>query len=115
MTIDEKVEAFRMRLEGNTIQEIANRFGVSKQYISKELRTERIRSNEKIVNACVYPNIRKFLVRERLTCRDFSNEFGISYATLYNILTGKAEPRKKTIDRILKCTGLTYEEAFSKD
>ena len=30
MTIDEKVEAFRMRLEGNTIQEIANRFGVSK-------------------------------------------------------------------------------------
>ena len=25
MTIDEKVEAFRMRLEGNTIQEIANR------------------------------------------------------------------------------------------
>lgn len=115
MTIDEKVEAFRMRLEGNTIQEIANRFGVSKQYISKELRTERIRSNEKIVNACIYPNIRKFLVQERLTCRGFSNEFGLSYATLYNTLTGKAEPRKKTIDRILECTGLTYEEAFSKD
>ena len=115
MTIDEKVEAFRMRLEGNTIQEIANRFGVSKQYISKELRTERKKSNEKIVNACIYPNIRKFLVQEQLTCRDFSGEFGLSYATLYNTLTGKAEPRKKTIDRILECTGLSYEEAFSKD
>ena len=115
MTIDEKVEAFRMRLEGNTIQEIANHFGVSKQYISEELRTERIRSNEKIVNACIYPNIRKFLMQERLTCRGFSNKFGISYATLYNTLTGKVEPQKKTIDRILKCTGLTYEEAFSKD
>lgn len=53
MTIDEKVYAYRMRLEGNTIQKIADHFGVSKQYISKELRTDRIRSNEKIVDACI--------------------------------------------------------------
>lgn len=115
MTIDEKVYAYRMRLEGNTIQKIADHFGVSKQYISKELRTDRIRSNEKIVDACIYPNIRKFLIQEMLTGHSFSNKSGISYATLHHALTGKTDPRKETIDRILEFTGLTYEQAFSKD
>lgn len=115
MTIDEKVYAYRMRLEGNTIQKIADHFGVSKQYISKELKTERVRSNEKIVDACIYPNIRKFLIQEGLTCHGFSNKTGIAYTTLHHALTGKTDPRKETIDRILECTGLTYEQAFSKD
>lgn len=33
MTNDEKVEAYRMRLEGATLQEVADRFGVTREWI----------------------------------------------------------------------------------
>ena len=33
MTIDEKVEAYRMRLEGSSLREIADKFGVSMERI----------------------------------------------------------------------------------
>lgn len=33
ITIDQKVEMYRMRLEGKSYQAIADRFGVSRQYV----------------------------------------------------------------------------------
>ena len=114
MTIDEKVEAFRMRLEGSTLEEIANHFGVSKQYISQELTIERERKRS-ISAKCIYPNLKNFMRQNRLTGKSFAKKTGICYPTLCRVLSGETDAHKKTIDRILEYTGFSYDQAFSRE
>ena len=59
-----------------------------------------------------YKGIEKYLNEHELSTRRFADFVDMNYVALYYILTGKHEPSKKSIDRILKATGLTYEEAF---
>ena len=42
----------------------------------------------------------------------FADKSGVNYSTLCNIMNGSVDASKKHIDKILKFTGLTYEEAF---
>ncbi len=42
MTREEKIEAFTMRLDGETYQEIADKFGVTRQYIHQILGGDRL-------------------------------------------------------------------------
>ena len=61
----------------------------------------------------VYPNLEHW-VNKRLdgNWMELSRRAGIDYGALHRIATGSRNPRKDSIDKILKATGLTYEEAF---
>ena len=113
MTVDEKVEAYRMRLCGATYQEIADKFGITKQRINQILpcRTNRLK---KAVNSCIYRGIANWMQENECSYTCLAIKNGLTKPTIFDVLTGKNSPRKKTIDSILKVTGLTYEEAFGE-
>ena len=61
MNREDKIEVFKMRLDGFTYQEIAEKFGVSKQYINQMLQNVISERRNKAVNKIVYPNIANWL------------------------------------------------------
>ena len=113
MTVDEKVEAYRMRLCGATYQEIANKFGVTKQRINQILPC-RVHKLGKAVNSCIYRGIANWMQENECGYACLAMKTGLTQLTIFNVLTGKRDSHKKTIDSILEVTGLTYEEAFGE-
>lgn len=114
MTIDQKVEAYRMRLEGYTLQEIADKFKCSRQYIQLELGNTGKASNV-TRSSCIYPNIFSFQRKNNINIFEFSELTGFSQPSVSRYLKGKSDPPKKFIDAVLNATGMSYEEAFKKD
>lgn len=113
MTIDEKVEAYRMLLNGSTYQEIADNFGVSKQRVQQLIPGGSNKSSAAI-NSCIYKGISDWMRENRLGYSDIAKKTDLSAPSIHMIMTGKTSPSKKTIDKILKATDLKYEKAFQE-
>lgn len=115
MTNKERAEAYFMRLEGKTFQEIADRFGVSKQNIQRLLNGVCERSPRRDLDTIVYPAIKNYMKENKLSFNSISHLCGINIGPIINGLCGKNDISKRTIDAILDVTEMTYEEAFKKD
>lgn len=114
MTKEQKIEAYSMRLDGVPIRKIAEKYGVSYQYIQQLLPGKRKDYREKY-KSCIYPNIVKFLHENSMSLKKLSDLCNLSYVGLQEFLMGKHKGSKKTVDKILKATGMTYEEAFAEE
>lgn len=109
------------RQKGKTLRQIAEEQGVSPQAVSQSLHTHaptifKPYTEEK----CVYPNWRKWLNNNKVTRKEFMAMMGLvpcaqNLQRLSVYMLGKKYPQKETIDRLLKTTGLTYEEFFQRD
>lgn len=117
--------------DGYLNEQIANMTGLTKQRVSSVVRAYESCANGikrldrlsdfqiRNINKVIYPNIRKFLLKEKVALRDFCQAVsgeGYTYHNMQSILTG--EEGKITIEsikNILSVTGLTFEEAFSKE
>ena len=110
----DKAEAYYMRLEGHTLQEIADQFGVTKQAVSQFL-PNGLNKYENCAKRCIYPAISRWMIKNKMSYLSLYESTGINTGTLRVALSGKSSPTKFTIDGILKVTGLTYEEAFSTE
>lgn len=108
-------EIKRLRASGETYASIAVRFAVSptlvRRYCDADKPYHRAFENDKIV----YTGIREWLAEHKISLLKMCREVDASYYNMYHIVTGKGLPRKDNIDKILKYTGMTYEEAFSRD
>lgn len=62
-----------------------------------------------------YPRIEKYIDIEGISLRKFADKCGIGASTMSRFLNGKTDIQKKNIDKILKVTGLTYEECFAEE
>ncbi len=103
-----------MRLNGASLQEIANHFGVSRQYVHQtipHLKREEIGYYSKII----YPAIRKWMTENDCTYRQFAAKANVTQSSIQTALKGKNEPGKRIIDAILRVTNLSYEEAFKEE
>ena len=60
-----------------------------------------------------YPRIEQYMNDNGIKLAEFARICEISYPTMWRISEGKREISKSNIDKILKVTGLTYEECFS--
>lgn len=47
-----------------------------------------------------------------MSIREFANKCNVAPSTMSRFLNGKTDIQKKNIDKILKVTGMTYEECF---
>lgn len=114
MTIEQKVEAYRMRLEGATLQSIADEMGVTKECIRRNLPPIEGKSwtADAVLSRCVYPGIAKWLYENRCTYAKLGELIMVPQATMSRWMNGVSKPTKSNIDKILEVTGLTYEQAF---
>lgn len=117
MTNDQKVEAYRMRLEGATLQSIADKFDVSLERVRQIIPPIEGRSWNLygIQDKCVYPGIAQWLLDNHYTYTKLAELAGVPMATVSRWMNGVHKPNKSAIDKILKATGLTYEQAFGKE
>ena len=59
-----------------------------------------------------YWRIEKYIIEKGMSLRGFADKCDIPSSVMCRFLNGKTDIRKKNIDKILKVTGLTYEECF---
>ncbi len=73
------------------------------------------RSGRKCDIKPVYPAIVEWLDEQNMSYVDFHIMTGMSTAHLYHIIYGLVDPKKATIDKILKIMGAKYEDVFKSD
>lgn len=112
MNRDDKIKAFKMRLDGFSYQEIAEKFGVSKQYINQMLQNVISERRNKAVNKIVYPNIANWLKDNECSISEFVIRVGIKRSTLDHKLRGRNKFNSDEIKRILDVTGMKFEECL---
>lgn len=115
MTKEDKIKAFAMRLDGKTLQDIADTFCVSRQYISQILNVHD--RNKKRPFACIYPNLKRWMEDHNYTVRRFETEIAPEKNQgLWNYkLRGKVSITIREAQKILALTGLTFEECFAEE
>lgn len=62
----------------------------------------------------LYPKLDAF-IKANWGVTPFCREIGISYVTYYCMQNGRTMPTLDTVYKILNKTGLSFEEAFSKE
>ena len=112
MNREDKIEVFKMRLDGFTYQEIAEKYGVSRQYINQMLQNVISEKRNKALNKIVYPNIANWLKDNERSISEFAIRVGIKRSALYNKLYGRNKFNSDEIKRILDVTGMKFEECF---
>ena len=110
MTKEEKLEAFAMLLDGHTLQTVGERFGISKQGVQQMLTVTNIRI-DMAAQSCVYPNISRWMAQNGYGYMSIAKMCDISPQTVQRTLSKGSDCKKSFIDKILKVTGMTYEEA----
>ncbi len=61
-----------------------------------------------------YPRIEKYMNDNGLKLAGLAKQCNIPYPTMWRITEGKREISKSNIDKILRVTGMTYEECFAE-
>ena len=59
-----------------------------------------------------YWRIEKYIIDKGMSLRGFAAECDIPSSVMCRFLNGKTDIQKRNINKILKVTGLTYEECF---
>ncbi len=115
LTIDQKVEMYRMRLEGETYRAIGDKFGVSGQYVHQLLGQKYKPEPYRNVNV-QYTGLRDWMNECNYSVAKLARESGCtdhhSYFTITSYLQGSPHMDIDSIRKILRFTGLTFEEAF---
>lgn len=111
MTKEQKLEACSMRFDGVSIQEIADHFGVTREYIRQITPTiNTLAVRRKKLDSYIYPNISRWMKENRVCASKLAKTIGISPVTVSNMLSGRVNTTKSTIDKVLEVTGMTYEQ-----
>lgn len=114
ITNDQKVEMFRMRVEGTPLAEIGEKYGISKQGVQQMLGGI-IHTPREVSRKCVYPNLQRWCVDHETSFRQLAIKAGVTPQAIYGKMSGEIGFTQIQIDGILEVTGLTYEEAFMRE
>lgn len=109
------------RAQGLSYPEIAKKYGVSRQAV-QQVCAQRMPSHFKpyTKNEVVYPHLRRRLNKNEITRAEFARRLGrvpraSAVSTVGKWFRGKGYPVKKTIDKIIAITGLSYEKLFERE
>jgi len=111
---EEKIAIYTKRLDGATLRQLAEEYGVSQNAIRTVVTPSKVSSiPTKVERSCIYPNISSWMADQMYSYSSFAKQLDVRYETLRNALTGTTSPNKWLIDAILCATGMSYEEAFT--
>jgi transcriptional regulator with XRE-family HTH domain len=108
------------RDKGLTYREIALKYGVSYQNVAQACSTHQLaRFRYHRADSIIYPNLLKWLNDNKINTSELLRRLGLettasNYERLCKILSGKLQPRKPLIDKLIEITGLTYENLFKE-
>ena len=112
-------EIIQMRVDGFTLQEIADKYGVSEQCISHKLLSIAKRDNTRpkwFDERVIYPNIAKYMINNRISRHALAKEIGLSnLQCLTRRLYGELDFSMSEIKKLLEITGQTFEYLFSEN
>lgn len=114
-----KAEIYRMeRNSGLTFQEIADKYGVSKQFVH-QMCSESTDSLFRgwLKERCIYVNLRNWMNDNKISKKELLQRLGLealsgNYKRIGHYLKGECYPPKQMIDKFIEVTGLTYEELW---
>ena len=108
MTKEQLIEAFTMKVCGYKTTDIAKHLGVNAQTLQTAL--QRVITS-KVVCPSVYPKVNEFMVKKGYSTEDMSDLLEVSYSTCIDFLKGRTKAYEMIV-KLLKVTGLTFEEIF---
>ena len=120
MTILERNQKMEeCRLNGMTYAKIAAEFGLSKQRVYQIIGGHRGKIVSIKESQCVFPELRKYLIENNISINALTRKIYGSVEpgnrqTISILLKGD-NSHKCIIDKVLKATGLTYEQAFYRE
>lgn len=109
MTKEQKIDAYIMRLNGASLQTVADKYGVTREYIRQITCLEGPRKNKNYI----YPNIADWLFDQGIYAKEFAVMIDASNVSLTNWMLGRTQPTMYHIKKILEVTGMTFEYAFA--
>lgn len=117
MTNEQKVQAYKMILDGYSYGEIAKKFGCSRQNIQQIFGG--LKKPRKSINRIIYLGIKKYMEDNRIGYTELLKSMypeelvkNSKRTCLRMKLTGESNISVQEAKRILKVTGMTFEEAF---
>ena len=113
MTKEEKIDAFTMRLNGYTLQEIGDKYGLTRERIRQMFAAVTTESRISRKNY-IYPNISDWMIDNNVSQYDLCKKLGCTQTTISSYLTGRKHPSFAFINLMLELTKMPYEVAFSK-
>ena len=111
MTKEQKMQAYKMLLDGCTAEEVGNKFGITRQRVCQLFPIKKLRK-EMASESCIFPNISKWMEQNDYGYTDIAKMCDFQVHKIQYSLKNDANITKLLIDRLLKITGMTYEEAF---
>lgn len=113
MTREQKIEAFSMRLDGATYEEIGRKFGVSRQCIEQMIHCK---SRKTGADKCIYKGLSDYMADSGTDLLELSKVIGSrckSTRVITQRITGERKFNIEEIKAILALTNMTFEECFS--
>lgn len=110
--------ALRLRADDLTLDEIAEKMGISRQRVGQLLDTacERNHASRYKKRNIIYPNINKWLIEKNMSLTRFAKACGYTTSVpIRNCIIYDRNVNKAVIDSILMVTGMNYETAFYRD
>lgn len=106
-----------LREQGLKHREIAERFGVSRQYVAMVCGKCDPAYFIPVDDKCIYPNLRDWMNKNKVSRNKFVRRMGLTTGPgnidrFSAYIRGINQPRKPYIDKMLKVTGMTYETLF---
>lgn len=114
MTREDTLKMMEMRMDGYTLQEVADYYGVTRQCVSQILHRVLSENKNAVRCKCIYPGLANWMLAQGVTAYKMSNELAQfnSVTSFYNRLIGKTEFTLSEIKALLKYTNSTFEELF---
>ena len=109
MTKEEKIDMFAMRANGCTLQQVAGKYGITRERVRQILFAYTAPRKEKVY---AYPNISHWMEANGVTLSQLADNCKLSYNTVRGYLKGIREPNFIFVQYILKETGMPFEVAF---
>ena len=114
MNIEEKIDICAMKLNGYTLQEIGDKYGVSRERIRQILQGICNPKPRRCHADWLYPNIAKWANESRISNNRLGELLGVTNTAVRNYMIGKRDLPKRVIDKLIEISGMTYEKLFEK-
>ena len=122
MTNEELLDVVKMRLDGYSLEEIGEKYGITRSGVQKAICSISNRDHrgfnagqDRVYAQIIYPRIRERMEDYKWSCTRLSLDSGVSRPTLYNVLYGDTlKPRLNSQRAIAKALDMSVEEAFGK-